>query len=140
MQEASYCTTPLRGASLRLRSYPNDLRIWSGQLLPKEHAVTQGARHENPKAEGHHTRRRPGRQNASFSRESRFKIKHFRIEFTDRQLVALAALRTLRGFMFLAFGGPVVDFRTAFHAFSDLLESMSWRETISFYVVQIQFI
>ena len=79
-------------------------------------------------------------KNASFSRESRFKIKHFRIEFTDRQLVALAALRTLRGFMFLAFGDPFVDVRPTLHTFPHFLKCMFWREAITFYVVQIQLI
>ena len=79
-------------------------------------------------------------KNTSFSRESRFEKEHLKTEFTDALLVRFAALRALGSFMFLAFGDPLVNVRPAFHAFSDLLESMSWRETISFYVVQIQFI
>ena len=42
--------------------------------------------------------------------------------------------------MFLTFSDPFVNVRTAFHTFSDFLESLFWRETVSFYVVQIQFI
>ena len=76
-------------------------------------------------------------KNASFSRKSRFKEEHFKIEFTDRELLRLILFRPARGIMFFAFGDPFVNVCLPLHALADFLESMFGSETISFYVVQI---
>ena len=47
-------------------------------------------------------------KNASFSRKSRFKEEHFKIEFADRQLIR-RGLIFLWSFIFLTFSDPFVD-------------------------------
>ena len=79
-------------------------------------------------------------KNTSFSRKSRFKEEHFKIEFTDRELLRLILFRPARGIMFFTFGDPFVNVCLPLHALADFLESMFGREAVSFYVVQIQFI
>ena len=75
-------------------------------------------------------------KNASFSRESRLKEEHFKIEFADRRLVRLA-FRSLGGFMFLTLSNPFVNVCSTLHALADLLESMFGREPVTFNIVQI---
>ena len=79
-------------------------------------------------------------KNASFSRKSRFKEEHFKIEFADRRLLWLVLFRSLWSFIFFAFSDPFVDVCLPLHTLADFLESMFGREAITFYVVQIQLI
>ena len=81
----------------------------------------------------------PGK-NTSFSRKSRFKEEHFKIEFADRELLRLILFRALGAIMFFRFGDPFVDVCLPLHALADFLESMFGSESISFYVVQVQFV
>ena len=76
-------------------------------------------------------------KNTSFSRKSRFKEEHFKIEFTDRRLLWLILFRSLRSIIFLAFSDPFVDVCLPLHALADFLESMFGSESITFHVVQI---
>ena len=60
-------------------------------------------------------------KNTSFSRKSRFKEEHFKIEFTDRELLKLILFRPPRGIMFFAFGDPFVNVCLPLHALADFL-------------------
>ena len=79
-------------------------------------------------------------KNASFSRKSRFEEEHFKIEFADRRLRRIVLFRSLRSIIFLAFSDPLVDVCLPLHALADFLESMFGSESISLYVVQVQFV
>ena len=76
-------------------------------------------------------------KNTPFSRKSRFKEEHFKIEFTDSELLWLILFRSLGIVIFLTFSDPFVDVCLPLHALADFLESMFGSETISFYVVQV---
>ena len=76
-------------------------------------------------------------KNTSFSRKSRFKEEHFKIELTDRELLRLVLFWPAMGIMFFAFRDPFVNVCLPLHALADFLESIFGSETISFYVVQI---
>ena len=76
-------------------------------------------------------------KNASFSRKSRFKEEHFKIEFTDRELLRLILFRPTRGIMFFTFGDPFVNVCLPLHALADFLESMFGREAVTFNIIQV---
>ena len=76
-------------------------------------------------------------KNASFSRKSRFKEEHFKIEFADRRLLWLVLFRSLSGVTFLTFCDPFVDVCLPLHALADFLESMFGREAVTFNIIQV---
>ena len=76
-------------------------------------------------------------KNTSFSRKSRFKEEHFKIEFADSKLLWLVLLRSFSGVTILTFCDPFVDVCLPLHALADFLESMFGRETVTFNIVQV---